>query len=257
MASAVSLTVLVPALNEEANLATVVREAAPVVERFFPDYEILVVDDGSTDRTGAIADDLARENPRVRVIHNGSPRGLGYNYRLGAEQGTKDLYVWIPGDNENPATMLEPVFERTGQADMVIPYVVNPEVRPVGRRLLSRAFTAGLNLLFFRRVPYYNGPVLHRRALLAGLRPWTPSFAFQAEIVLQLLGRGVTYVAAPIRIRRVEGSVTKAFKPRNVALVLGTVFRLFWRLQVAGRLSPSVATKPAESLSRNLSSNGS
>ncbi len=254
MPAAPSLTVLVPALNEEANLAAVVREAAPVVARHFPDHEFIIVDDGSTDRTGAIADELARENPRVRVFHNGTPKGLGYNYRLGVERGTKDLYVFIPGDNENPASMMVPVFEQAGRSDMVIPYVVNPEVRPFLRRLLSRTFTAGLNLLFFRSVPYYNGPVIHRRALLATLPAWTSSFAFQAEIVLQLLRRGATFETAPITIRRVEGSVTKAFKPRNVARVLATVARLFWRLQVAERFSPSATEKPADSLSSSLSS---
>ncbi len=262
-----SLTVLIPALNEEANLAAVVRETGPAVEGFFSDYEILIVDDGSTDATGRIADEMARQDPRVRVFHNGIPRGLGFNYRLGAEQGTKEFYVLVPGDNENPARTLAAVFEKAGSADMVVPYVVNTAVRSVPRRILSRSYTVFLNLLFGLRLPYFNGPVLHRRALLAALPPWTHSFAFQAEILVQLARQGASLAVVPIEIRRVQGSVTKAFRLANILAVAGTVMRLFWRLQIVGRLRSakkgrrdlgdgSDSTSPEASLSVSRDSSG-
>lgn len=252
-----SITVLVPALNEEANLAEAVRGACAVARDCFADYEVIVVNDGSADHTGEVAERLAREDPRVRALHNPAPRGLGYNYRLGVERGTKEFYVMVPGDNENPAELMRGVFERAGAADVILPFVVNAEVRSRGRRVLSRLYTGIVNALFGLSLPYYNGPVLHRRALLAALPPWTAGFAFQTEILVRLLARGVSWEPVPIRIQRVQGSVTKAFRVRNVASVGATLARLFWRVQVAGRFSPRPSTHPPASLSASRSSSGS
>ena len=69
------LSFFFPALNEEDNIAPIVKEALDVLPRFADDLEVTVVDDGSSDRTGTIADELARTDPRVHVIHHGTRRG--------------------------------------------------------------------------------------------------------------------------------------------------------------------------------------
>ena len=81
-----SLSVIIPALNEARNIKGCVEEVLAAVDGRFSDYEILIFDDGSTDGTGAIADDIAVGNKQIRVIHNGRTMGFGYNYRTGVEQ---------------------------------------------------------------------------------------------------------------------------------------------------------------------------
>ncbi len=71
------LSVVLPAHNEEAVLAATITRCVEVLAVVAPDYEVLVVDDGSTDQTGQIADALAADNPRIRVIHNRPNRGYG------------------------------------------------------------------------------------------------------------------------------------------------------------------------------------
>src|SRR5258708_4199337 len=71
------LSVVLPAYNEEAVIAETVSQCEEVLSALAPDYEVIVVDDGSKDRTGEIADGLAAANPRVRVIHNRPNRGYG------------------------------------------------------------------------------------------------------------------------------------------------------------------------------------
>jgi len=85
------LSFFFPALNEEDNVGPIVEEALAVLPRFADDFEITVVDDGSTDRTGAIADELARKDPRVRVIHHGTRRGYGGAVRSGLSSATRPL----------------------------------------------------------------------------------------------------------------------------------------------------------------------
>ncbi len=71
------LTILVPALNEEAKLETMVNSLLPVARSSLNQFEIILFDDGSTDKTGAIADHLATTNPEIRVIHHNPRQGLG------------------------------------------------------------------------------------------------------------------------------------------------------------------------------------
>src|SRR5438132_621669 len=73
--SAKSISVIVTALNEEGNLEPTVDSVVRAVSPRFADYEVIVIDDGSTDRTFEIAESLAAENPKIRVHHN--PRNLG------------------------------------------------------------------------------------------------------------------------------------------------------------------------------------
>ena len=76
-----SVTAVITAFNEEATVASAIAATDAALARFTDDYEILVVNDGSRDRTGAIADECARADARVRVLHNPENRNLGYNLR--------------------------------------------------------------------------------------------------------------------------------------------------------------------------------
>jgi len=161
----------------------------------FRDYELLLFDDGSVDRTGAIMDQLAAADPRhVRVTHNPSPRNLGGVYKQGIDLARMDYILMVPGDNENPGHALQAPFDAIGRADIVLPYPVNSAVRGVARHLVSRIYVGLLNRLFGLRVRYYNGTVIHRTANLKGLSIKTSSFAYQAEILIKLLCAGKSFV---------------------------------------------------------------
>src|SRR6476469_6227086 len=97
-----SLSILVPALNEVDNLAATVERLLRAASLLIPDFEIIVVDDGSTDGTSELADGLAAAQEQVRVIHNGRNMGLGYSYRRGIDVARKRYFVYIPGDNSWP-----------------------------------------------------------------------------------------------------------------------------------------------------------
>lgn len=227
-----SITVIVPALNEEGNIVGTITSITPVLEKNFDDYEIFLFDDGSTDRTGPLADELASKNKKIRVIHNKTPLGLGYNYKRGVKEATKDYVIMIPGDNEITGDSYETMFKAAGQKDIVIPYTVNSEIRPLGRQILSKAYTMVMNLISGFNVKYYNGTVVHKREIIQSVPIETDSFAYQAEALIRLIKTGKTYVETPMYIVDRAHGKSKALKMKNVIRVSKSVFKLFYEFRL-------------------------
>jgi dolichol-phosphate mannosyltransferase len=233
-----TISFVIPALNEEANIANAAREAVAALGDRFRDYELLLFDDGSTDRTGAIMDELAvTDAAHVRVTHNPAPRNLGGVYKQGIALARMDYILMVPGDNENPGHALQAPFDAIGRADIVLPYPVNSDVRGFARHTVSRIYVGLLNRLFGLRVRYYNGTVIHRTANLKGLAIETSSFAYQAEILIKLLCAGKTFVEVPIRIDPPRaGRRSRAFRWKNMVEVGRTLADLFMEIRVRRRL---------------------
>jgi NAD(P)-dependent dehydrogenase (short-subunit alcohol dehydrogenase family) len=240
-----SLSVLVPALNEEENLKPTLERLLKALSITAEDFEIIIINDGSSDGTGVVADRLAAAHPQVRVIHHPQPLGLGSCYQQGVDEARKNFFVYIPGDNTWPYRSLLELFGNLGKADVVTSYTTNPCVRPFGRRVVSALYTRTLNFLFRRRMRYYNGLTIYPLSFLRANSVSTSGFGFQAETLLRALYQGlsVVEVALPIDERMAGGS--KAVNLKNIVSVLGTVIRLFWRLRVRGVGSTQEAEKYA------------
>src|SRR3712207_4002925 len=88
-----SLSLILPAHNEEANIAIVVENALAALPRFTDDFEIIVVNDGSRDATGRIADELAHLHPALRVVHHDQNKGYGGALTSGFRTATRDYVM--------------------------------------------------------------------------------------------------------------------------------------------------------------------
>ena len=94
------ISVVLPAWNEEANIADTVGAVISTMRHIAPNFEVLVVDDGSTDATGAIADALAAADARVRVIHNRPNRGYGGALAAGFAAASQELTFFMDADGQ-------------------------------------------------------------------------------------------------------------------------------------------------------------
>lgn len=231
-----SLSVVVPALNEERNLGATVAEILAEIPRHFDNYEVLIVDDGSTDRTGEIADVLARQNPAVRVFHNRENQGYGKAYFRGVSEAAKDYVVLVPGDGENDLAGMSTIWPLIGTADLIVPFTLNPQIRPWSRRVFSRLGTVTMNALFGMRLRYFNGTVVCRADALRSIRVETWGYLFQAECLVRLVRRGARYREVGIRVRPRPFGRSKLFTARNLGEVARTLARLTWQLRVLGGL---------------------
>jgi glycosyltransferase involved in cell wall biosynthesis len=136
--------------NEEENAVKAIEAALPVLSMISPDYEIVVVDGGSKDRTVDIVRDLAEKNGRIRWVCQGEKRGLGHALRLGFAEADKELIVYSDADlpfemkEIIPATEL---LERT-KADVFCAYRTNREVDGFLRTVYSFIYNHLINMLF-------------------------------------------------------------------------------------------------------------
>ncbi len=238
---AISLSVLMPALNEAKNIEGAVRGVLGIMATLgIDDFEILVLTcldkNGENDGTVDIVRRLSEVEPRVKSIHVAGYQRLGEKFRNGVLAAAKEYVVMIPGDNENDPQSFIEILGRVGQADMILSYTVNPEARPKHRRVISWVYTHALNLLFGHRMKYYNGINVYRSADLRAALPKTDSFAYSAEIVLNLLRQKKTYVEVPVRVQGKAGP-SKALRWDNLKKVVAAISRLWvdFRLKKDGK----------------------
>lgn len=229
-----SISVVMPAHNEFGNLNEAVRYVSESLSgrSDVKDWEIIIIDSvddsGDHDGTPELAEYLARETTRVRAIHNNSYVNLGFKYRQGLAAARFDYFMMVPGKNTLHGDSLKNLLDCLGRADIVIGYQADMSRRPLKRRLISKAFTAFMNLVFGLRLHYYNGTTVIPTKILRELNPNANDFAYMAEILVTLLKKyNLSYIEAPFytRGRRVYGK-TRATEWRNIASVVRTVLRL-------------------------------
>jgi dolichol-phosphate mannosyltransferase len=221
-----SVSFIVPALNEEKVVEQVIREIFSNVNRLIQTYEIILVDDGSTDRTGQIMDALASELAHVQVLHNRPNIGLGASYQRGVREAKYDYVMMLCGDGGLPASSLPPIIEKIGTADIVVPYMTNlKSIKTPLRYFISRSYTQLLNCLSGQKLHYYNGLPVHRRWLLDNTIMTSSGFGFQGEILVKLLKSGHSFVEVGV-LGSETTNKSSVFRPRNLASVTKTVLKL-------------------------------
>ena len=223
-----AVTIVVPAYNEVANLEGAVKDVLGAAEHLLPVYEIIVVDDGSTDETGILADQLARRYDEVRVIHHARNLGLAQAYKSGLAAARLPYFTFVPGDGEVSAESIGVLLMAVGSADIVVPYHANPSARPWHRRVLTSISTAMLNRVSGHRLRYYQGPCVYPTALARSLPATSSGFFFLAEMLVHALWRGYSVVEVGLVHQERSGGRSKAVGVSNMARALLVVLRL-WR----------------------------
>ena len=134
------LAVVLPAFNEEANIERVVRSCVSYLEQRVPDYELLVVNDGSRDRTGEILNRLATEIRCLRPLHHPQNRGYGAALRTGFDAATKRFVFYMDGDGQFDIRDLDLVLPVASDDDHIVTGYRIERRDPFIRRLNAKLF---------------------------------------------------------------------------------------------------------------------
>ena len=227
------LSIMIPALNEQTNLKNTVQEIRRGLRSKKINYELIIIDDGSRDKTGEIADKLAKQDKRICVIHHRKNYGIGYSNREVIRKARFDYFTYVPGDNQLPFYAISDMVTLIGKADVIIPYVTNTHIRPLRRRVVSWLFTKTNNILFDLNLKYYNGTAIYRTGVLRDIPHKTDGFGFQAEQNIRLLKLGVTYIEYGYDMYERQGGDSTAIKPKNTVNVIKIIASLFWEFQIS------------------------
>lgn len=221
-----SLTVAIPAFNEERNIEATIATAVACAKKI-PDLcvEILVVDDGSTDRTAEIVRNLSRQQEGVRLIQNTKNIGLGASIRRAIEAAQRDKFLIIPGDNDIPVNLMELLFKNAYAAEVVMCYFHNDELRGRPRFLLSTLFKLIYTTCFDLYAQYLNGPAVYPVNRLREIDLHSTKFSIVSEINVKLLRQGVTFVEIPSS-RRGESEKSTSFSFRNLIETANVFFQV-------------------------------
>ena len=142
-----SLTITFPCYNEEANVERVTRAALEVASRITPDHEVLIVNDGSRDRTGEIGEQLAASLAGVRIVHNRPNRGYGGALSRGFREATKNWIFYTDGDGQFDMNELPPLIALLKDYDIVSCYRIDRQ-DPVMRKVNAFCWSSLVNVLF-------------------------------------------------------------------------------------------------------------
>ncbi|MCA9256878.1 MAG: glycosyltransferase family 2 protein [Phycisphaerales bacterium] len=146
-----SISIFFPFYNEEANIENVAKAALRIAPTIADRFEIILVNDGSRDETGAIADRLADTHPEIRAVHNRPNRGYGGAVRRGIEEARMDWVFFSDGDGQFDLAELPKLIALLSDADMAVGYRID-RADPLPRRLNAFCWGTLVRTLFGIRV---------------------------------------------------------------------------------------------------------
>jgi glycosyltransferase involved in cell wall biosynthesis len=185
-----SITVFFPCYNEQESVSKVTRQALDVLQNLGADYEINIVNDGSSDRTGPAADRLAAEHARVRVIHHPHNRGYGAALQSGFRAAAKELVFYTDGDAQFDLAELPPLLPLLAEYDIVSCYRLDRQ-DPFVRRLNGWLWTRLVGLVFALHVRDIDCAFkLYKRVIFDNIKMESTGALIATEILARAAKKG-------------------------------------------------------------------
>jgi len=227
------LSLIMPAYNEEDNICLVIERVDDVVRQMGLMYELIVVDDGSIDKTRAKVEDYARDNGHVKVVGYENNLGKGGALKAGFSHAFGDLVIFMDSDSDIEPKQVGCYVEALKDADVVVASKRHPQSRvdaPLIRRFLSYGFNVLVKLLVGLRLSdTQTGLKAVRRSALARVFPklTVKRYAFDVELLVLTNLFGLKIVELPIDVR-----LRSLFSVREVWRMFLDLLGITYRLRV-------------------------
>ncbi len=219
-----SLSVFYPCYNEEANVRRTTEAALKACRRLADDFEIIIVNDGSKDRTGEIADALAAQHREVRAVHNNPNLGYGGALQRGFREAAKELVFYTDGDGQFDFEEIEKLIPVLDEYDIVSGYRLDRQ-DPLVRKLNAWCWCTLVNILFGMRIRDIDGAFkIYPRRLFDEIEMWSMGALIDTEVLAKATRLG--YRIGQIGVHhypRIAGAQTGA----NLKVILRAFKELF------------------------------
>lgn len=232
----VGLSIFFPAYNDSGTIASLVIAARRTAARLTPDFEIIVVDDGSPDNTAAIADELARTYPEVRVVHHPVNRGYGGALRTGFLEARKDVIFYTDGDAQYDPAELELLWPHLRDGVDVVNGTKISRSDPLHRIIIGRVYHHTVKLLF--GLPVHDVDCdfrLMRRKIFDRISLERTSGVICVEMMKKIHDAGFRIVEVPVHHYHRAFGQSQFFNFRRLFKTGVDLARLWVELVVVGR----------------------
>jgi glycosyltransferase involved in cell wall biosynthesis len=227
------LSVFFPAYNDSGTIASMVIRAVQAASELTPDYEVIVVNDGSVDATPQILDELARTYSQVRVVHHAKNRGYGGALQSGFRSATKEFVFYTDGDAQyDPAELADLWAKMTPDADLVNGYKISRS-DPFHRIVIGRVYHHIVSLLFGLSVRDVDCDFrLMRRAIFERIDLTKTSGVICLEMMKKIEDGGFTIVEVPVHHYHRAFGRSQFFNVRRIVKTGVDVLRLWYALVI-------------------------
>jgi dolichol-phosphate mannosyltransferase len=238
-ATAPGLSLVIPAFNEAAVIARAIAEAETALSRHFAHFEVLVINDGSSDATAKEVRRVLSESPHTRLLQHRMNRGYGAALRTGFEAAQYELVAFTDADCQFDLTDLAQLAPLTAEAPIVVGYRTDRK-DPWRRRFLSWGYNVMARTLLGTRVRDVDCALkVFRREVLSGLLPAARGFFVNTEMMTRARQMGLNVAEVPVTHRPRAGGASKV-SLREVPRTARTLLA-FWWCEVVRRRMPSVS----------------
>ena len=238
----VSVSITIPAFNEEATIVAVFQQAKAVVSRITNNYEIVLVNDGSTDRTGAIMDRLKKRHARhVEVVHHRSNRGFSGAMKSCYNSATKELIFLGPADGQFDYREL-PLFVRViHNRDIVVAYRSHNQERWY-RKFNSFIFHGLMRTLLGIRLRELSSCIMYRKHVRDAVAISADDFSclFLPELIYKSMKKRYNIGQVPIHFYRRAGGSQKGTNPKMILRTVTEIIRFWFDMNIRLRAIPHV-----------------
>lgn len=227
-----SLTVFFPAHNEEANIGPLVERTHETLSGVINDFEILAINDGSTDRTREVLDDLEKRIPQFRGVHHEKNQGYGGAVQTGFRSATKDLIFFSDGDGQFDIREIHLFLDKIDDYDAVLGYRKDRQ-DPLHRKIFAKCWGMLIRILLGIRLRDLDCAFkMFRREAVQSITFETKGAMITAELLAKLNKRpGFRYLEIGVtHLPRTAGEQSGG-SPKVILRAFRELFRMYGRLR--------------------------
>lgn len=242
---ATGLSVFFPAYNDSGTIASLVIQAVRTARRLTPDYEVIVVNDGSADGTADVLDELARVYPQVRIVHHEQNRGYGGALRTGFATSTREVIFYTDGDAQYDPTEMETLWRRFDDTvDLVNGYKISRS-DPLHRILIGRIYHHIVKLMFGLTVRDVDCDFrMMRRSIFEKVHLEKNSGVICLEMMKKITDAGFRIAEVPVHHYHRAYGKSQFFNFRRLYRTAIDVMKLWHALVVRGEHRKPAAAAP-------------
>lgn len=208
----INLTIIIPCFNEELDLAHTVKTNIDDAKKYLKNFEIIIVNDGSTDDTLKIAKKLDKKYSNIRIITHKKNLGLGAAILSGAKISRYDLITYLPGDGQVYLGDIISGLQKAKEADLVLTYRKNRSDYNIYRKFISWCLAVLIRILFGLKYKDYNWVHIYRKNIFSKIEIKSNGVFFLGEIVIKANMQSMKIVEAESIYRPRRSGTSKTAK---------------------------------------------